>query len=66
MIRAALEEVRGLGAALEDVSAVLCTFLCTALATLATGEGAQRTALGADIWRLLLDAPTRIGVTRLQ
>ena len=54
-MRAALEELRNLGAALMDTSLVLCTDSQAALAMPATGAGAQWTALGADIWRLLLD-----------
>ena len=65
-IRAALEEVRGLGAALEDVPVVLRKDSQATPATLAIVAVDQRTALGADIWRLLLDAPATREQTRLQ
>ena len=58
-MRTALEEVQRLGDATSVTPLVLCTDSQAALATLATGAGAQRTALGADIWRLLLAAPDR-------
>ena len=58
-MRAALEQVQQLEGATSATPLVLCTDSQAALATLATGAGAQRTALGADIWRLLLAAPDR-------
>ena len=71
---AALEEVQQLGDDLAETPRVLCTNSQAALATLATTAGAQRTALGAAIWRLLTSAsggrqvhlqwvPARCGLT---
>ena len=58
-IRAALEEMQRLDSTPNATPLVVCTDSQAALATLASGAGAQRTALGAAIWRLLLVAPDR-------
>ena len=52
-MRAALEELPQLGDDLDETPLILCTDSQAALATLASGAGAQKTALGASIWRLL-------------
>ena len=55
-MRATLEEVQQLGDDLDETPLILCTDSQAALATLATGAGAQKSALGAAIWRLLTSA----------
>ena len=50
-MRAALEEVQQLGDDLDETPLILCTDSQAALATLATGAGAQKSAMGAAIWR---------------
>ena len=55
-MRAALEEVQQLGDDLDETPLILCTDSQAALATLATGAGAQKSAMGAAIWRLLISA----------
>ena len=55
-MRAALEEVQQLRDDLDETPLILCTDSQAALATLATGAGAQKSALGAAIWRLLTSA----------
>ena len=55
-MRAALGEVQQLGDDLDETPLILCTDSQAALATLATGAGAQKSALGAAIWRLLTSA----------
>ena len=54
-IRVALEKILQLGE-VEEKPVVMCTDSQAAIATLASGAGAQNTALGADVWRLLLAA----------
>ena len=55
-MRAALAEVQQLGDDLDETPLILCTDSQAALATLATGAGAQKSAMGAAIWRLLISA----------
>ena len=49
-----LESVIRLEGALVELSVVICTDSQAALVTMKNGAGAQTTALGADVWRLLV------------
>jgi len=65
-VRAALEAVQRMGNDLGESPVVICTDSQAALATLASGAGAQLTALGATIWRLLLATAAERGPVFLQ
>ena len=55
-LRVALESVLQLEGDPAKLPVIICTDSQAALATLEAGAGAQTTALGADVWRLLLAA----------